>query len=611
MTYVKNTTLGTNVTVKSLEEIVSEKVAEQDVNSNVEVDAAKVDAYGTTYLSLKVRMDTEQQQNKDTSDRVVDLEKKTNWLDVKDYGAVGDGTTIDQQRIEDAVNDAIAKGAGLNWSRGTYVSNANIPNFHMVRHRGEGIIKRGTDLFYIEPKGTQTNKIYANPAGSNTNDGLSANEPVRQYYTIVNLLGNYANPILTGTWEFVLSAGTHDRRASLPAGIRSENPIIFSGPDVGGHPNVPTAIISEGTGVAAVGIQASNGTKIKVKNIKFTGFNGSSSSAGIKVTNNSEVETENVHTDSCYWGVTGEGRSKITVPDGIHSNNGYLYSGGGTGGAFRSLQLNNHSIGKQNNGSNTGTCIIQNCYSAILAQESSTGHMDWCTVQDCANGLLVRVNARVNCDGTLFKRNGADMRVDGNGHVYISNNVQFATGADESTNKVVTSAGGNVTNSTMVSGVELAYSTIEKAFVMQSPNQTIQTTSATVFYTATLKAPLWRGTPTTSTPMKKLYFRIFGTLNGTANTKHINVRLGASLVSATYAAADTGSFFAEGYIYFTGADTQYMFMKSDRHLGSDVKLDRASGTNVMTADVNLTLEASVDTATDSVVIDMFEVGWAG
>jgi len=55
--------------------------------------------------------------------------------------------------------------------------------------------------------------------------------------------------------------------------------------------------------------------------------------------------------------------------------------------------------------------------------------------------------------------------VDGNRHVYISTNEVFSTGADERTNKVLTASGENITNSTFISGKEMAYSTIKKVLI--------------------------------------------------------------------------------------------------------------------------------------------------
>lgn len=539
--------------------------------------------------------------------------KVSGVINIAEYGVIGDGLTDDTATITNAVADAFSKGYTLFWGNDnkTYLTSASIPDFHKVKHTGNAVIKRGGDLFYLAPTGTQRNKIYvATSAASNTFDGLSASQPVARVQVAFDWIANYG-PMLTGFWEIVLTAGTFNMRAALKPGLQSENPIEVTGVNVGGHPNVPTTIISEGVGAGAVGIFITNGSKLKVSNVKFTGFNGTSSSAGLKAANGSELETSNCHFDSCYWGVSGEGRSRITVPDGIFNNCGYLNAGGGTGACIRSLQLNNHIIGVQSSGVRTNTAVFKNSYQAALLQESSTGHVDWCNVEDCVYGIVVRVNARANVDGTSFKRNGVDLRAEANGHVFISSNVLFApAGADESANKVMTGTGGNITSSDVISGVELQYATIDKTFARSALAQTINSTTATTFYTTTLKTPLWRNTPTNTSPMKKIFVRIIGTLNGTAGTKTVNLKLGGVVAGVTFNAAETGSFFAEGFIFFTAQAGQTLLMKANRNGGTDTKIGKSSNTLVMTTDVNVTLDASVGNVADAVVIDLIEVGWA-
>jgi hypothetical protein len=544
---------------------------------------------------------------------VADITKKSNGIiNISQYNVTGDGITSDQTGITAAIADAYTKGYSLFWGNDnkTYVSTDTIPNFHNVKHIGNVQIKRGLNTFYISPTNTETNNLYVGVSGSsNTFDGLTPDKPVAKIQTACDYLANWG-PILNGNWIISLATGTYTS-AKLLDGLLTETAIQIIGTDVGGHPNVPTSIVSDGVGASKVGLQASGGTKIIVKNVKFTGYNGTSSSAGIKVSDAAEVTTSNVHTDSCYFGISGENRSEIVVPDGIHNNDGYLNAGGGTGAAFRSLQLNRHDIGVQNAGTQVNSAIIQNCYQAILAQESSTGHMDWCTIQDCNTGIVARVNARVNCDGTVFKRNTKDIAVDSNGHVFVSSAVVFSTGTDESTNKVNTSAGGNLTNNTIISGMEMAYSVTEKAIDMQYVNQTVSTTTNTIVYSKTLKSPMWRGTPGSTTPMKKLYVRIYGTLNGTADTKSINLRLGSALTSLQFTAAETGTFRVEGRIYFTAADAQYLFLSGSRHLGTGERQSSISGTNVMTSDQTLSIEGVVGTNTDSIVFNLIEFGFAG
>jgi hypothetical protein len=539
------------------------------------------------------------------------IDKKVHGIkNIYDYE---NGGVIDQLAIESAVSDCFTNGYMLNWgnNNATFLSTNTIPNFHLVKHVGNASIVRGGYTFYINPTGSQVNNLFCAPTvSSNTFDGITPDKPVTKIQQAFDYMANYGK-VLGGTWKVNLSAGTFVNRAVLKDGLLSENNIIIQGVDVGGHPIIPTTIISEGIGAGAVGISISGGSKVTVNNVKLVGFNGTSSSAGLKASNSAELTTSNVHTDQCYWGISGENRSMIVIPDGIHSNCGTLNTGTGTGACIRTLQLTRQGIGIQNNGNQTNTAVFKNSYQALLCQESSTGHMDWCTVQDCTVGIVARVNARVNCDGTKFLRNSKDIAIDSNAHVYVSSNVVFGTGTDESSNKVVTTSGGNVTNNTIITGKELAYTTVNKTLDMVYSNQVVATTSNTVVYTATLKAPLWNTVPNSTSPMKKLFVRIYGAMNGSNSNKRITIRLGSTNATCTFANTDNGTFIAEGVVYFQGANAQYLFLESNRHLGSGPKQSRAFASNTMLADVNFTIEGQVDNALDNLVFEMIEVGLAG
>jgi hypothetical protein len=530
---------------------------------------------------------------------------------VNNYGAKGDGTTDDQTALVNAVAEAKAKGKWLYFPDGTYVSSANIPDFHNVPKMGQGIIKRGTDLFYITPTMYQTNRIYLKPTGgSNTFDGLSAAQPIADIQTAVNILPNYAKPMLGGIWEFSLAAGTFAKRAEVPEGIKCLNPIRFVGADVGGHPNVPTTIISEGAGKSAVALLATEGTIIYVQDILFTGFNGSSSSAGVSVSDYSRVFTVNCHFTNCYYGVTGVHHTYTNVKGGIFTTCGFLAAGGGTGAGVRSLQLNNHEIGSQNAGDNTQGPFFRGCNYGVYAQELSTGHADWCTFEDCADGVIARVMSRVNMDGSLFKRNGRAIRGDGNSHFYISSNVQFATGADKNTVPVVLNSGAQMTSDRIFGTQDVSYSTVESAFDTIYVNQTFNAAANTAFYTEVLNAPFFDYTPSSVVPIKKLHYKIFGTVTGTTDQKKITARLGNNYANAQFSATETGAFLCEGYIYFVSNTEQFINMRGSTHIGSS-RSTNAKATNNMSSNVTLTLEAYVFNAADSVKIEVVELSWAG
>jgi hypothetical protein len=535
------------------------------------------------------------------------------FINIAEYDVSGDGVNDDLIPIVDAVADAITNGYALNWGWDgrTYLVTDTIPNFHTVKHNGNAIIKRGSDLFYISPAGTQTNKLYASPTGISTNDGLTADMPTSTIQKAFDYLTNYG-PVLTGYWQINSAAGTYTNRAVLKDGLLSENPITLKGADVGGHPNVPTSLLSEGTNIAATGIKVTGGTKLIIQDFKVTGYNGNASSNGVSVADSrSKMWLINVHATDCYIGSSSIQQSMIDVKGGIFDHCGYTNAGSGGGYGVRSLQNSSHYVGDQNSTDITQQPIFRNCSIGFFAQENSTGHVKG-DFYDNVDAVLLRVNSRANLDGVRFKRNTRDVRSTDGSNAYVTVTTSFGTGADESTNKIVLLNGGTVTLDTgvVITEATLGNSINEKLFKSSYVNQTVNTTVATVIHTSTLETPVWRFTPDSVSIGKKLYFRVYGVLNGANNNKRINVRLGSTLIGCTHGATESGVFQADGFVSFTGQSSQYVFIESECSFGT-VRKSRALATNDMLTDTKLTLETYVDNAADSIVIDMIEVGWAG
>ena len=157
---------------------------------------------------------------------------------VTDYGTVGDGATSDQAAVAAAVAAALAAGDDLWWPDGTYLTTASIPSFHSVRHFGAGIIKRGSNLWAVEPKRTTVRGLYVSPTGSTANDGLSTGEPLTIQGAIDAL--NFAGPVI-GRQQIIGVAGQYNEAILIPAGLAiNDNYLEFkfpSTPGVRGDPS--------------------------------------------------------------------------------------------------------------------------------------------------------------------------------------------------------------------------------------------------------------------------------------------------------------------------------------------------------------------------------------
>lgn len=543
--------------------------------------------------------------------------KNTTALNVRDFGVKGDGKPEDMATVKLALT--MAAGRTLVWPFGDYVMDGNLDGFWGVaRHTGEGVIVANGVRFPISPSATDTNTIYVANTGSVLNDGLTADRPVNGVQRAMNAL-SVMGTFLNGSWKVKLNPGVYDGTIVTPRDVTSLNPIVVEG-DTAAHPAVPNVRIGTSYNKASYGFDARwLKTPFIFRGMEIYGYNGSSASCGILHYNSAHmVYTDNVHFTDCYWGMSGQ-LAPYDVKGGIFLRCGYLGStpitdpvasrAGGGGAGTRSLMLARHAIGTQNAGDNSKGPIFDSCYQACFAQESSTGHADWLTIQDCYTGLYAGVNSRFNMDGTQFKRNLMDVRVATNGVVFVTANTKFGTGADESTSKIVATSGGQVIDAnTYFSNLSPVYGGTFKSLDNKFPNQTVTATTAVPVWSTVLKGNIWRDTVSSIRPRKMLRIDIVGELVGTDANKRLNVRLGNSLVGLLFSPSETGVFRATADIFFSDVDAQEMVLAGSLHLGGN-RISRAAGSNTMTADTSLSVEASVDSAGPSVKIYSVNVNW--
>jgi hypothetical protein len=334
-------------------------------------------------------------------------------VSVKDFGAVGDGVTSDQTAINAAVAACKLSGANLYWPDGTYLTTASISDLHNVKHSGPGVIKRGTTLFYVQPSGSQTNTIYLATTGSNTDDGLTASQPVATFQQAFDVLTSYG-PYLDGIWNIVAAAGTYTSPGAIPTlqDIMSVDRVVIKGPTAG-HPNVPTCIVSGGSsganyehGMFIKGI----GLSVTVQDIKFQNFIGDpagNSRGGLVFDDGCDAYTNNVHAYNCTWfGVYYSRRTSGRHEGGIIDTcrDGVLTDGAKCTVGYGASSLSD------------GT-IVQNCtQSGVHWSRNTDGHTDYVTFQDNAIGLNVNTNSRTDSVGCDFKRNAVAVKTSNSGY---------------------------------------------------------------------------------------------------------------------------------------------------------------------------------------------------
>ncbi|MET4690751.1 hypothetical protein [Sinorhizobium fredii] len=501
----------------------------------------------------------------DAADRVEAAASAINY--VTGYGAVDlTGAVSAQTVIEAAVAWSYANNTPLFWPDGTYLSTATIPNFHDVRHEGPGVVKRGTDLFAVNPAEGQTNTLYVSTGGSSTADGLSSSQPISSLQGAFDALKHYWP--LDGKWVVKLAAGTYSapsqRTARLgpansdmtAAGTDMKNAITIQGPDVGYDPAtnpepIPAAIFDAG-GAAAVGIQLERGVKALVKDIKFQNYSGSSSSIGLSIDGAGWLRTENVHASGSVYGISATNHALLDVKGGAITacTNG-----------IRSLFNTKHEIGNQLAGVVGQGPFIRGCTSnGFMAQEGATGHSDFVTYEDNAVGVLATVNARVNLNGSTFKRNSVAVRAQA-GNVFPSGvNWNMGT-ADANTEVIRVQDAGSIASENSTAWREIAANL--------APTASSGTTETTVA-SFTLDTYKLSSVPTSIYAGKAIRIRAAGTITGVAGTKSVRARLGGSLLAgATIEADANGGFVFEAEIRLLTSATQATALKLETGVGTN------------------------------------------
>ena len=299
-----------------------------------------------------------------------------------------DGVTDNQAGIEAVVAYAYGIGAQINWDAGTYVSTANIPHFHDVTHTGPGVIKRGSDTWVVSGK-TGTHTLYVDPAGNDSNDGLTSTLPKKTAQSAFDALGNWTDALLrNGSFVIQHAAGTYTDELYV-SGLRSKKSITVKGPDVGGSPNVPTAIYDFTTpGSRHVGLYFQSYMNVFVKDIKVR--NLPSDGIGVAFDYHSIGFTDNVHTlNTGYIGIQGSIMSRVGITGGILDTANYCISNygqsemtvgyGGSAGANRPL--------------------VKNGATAGIWFSGGFGHIDYTDIQSSSNNIYLTNCSRAHVMG--------------------------------------------------------------------------------------------------------------------------------------------------------------------------------------------------------------------
>lgn len=445
--------------------------------------------------------------------------------------------------------------------------------------------------------------VYVNPVtGDDTRTGLTTGDALRTVSEAIRRAEHDAGSADTA-WVVNLANGVYTERVTASAFTPFAINLTIQGAEIA-HPATPLAVFTEGVGASAAAMKFENPRlDVTVKYVKFTGYNGTSSSAGIN-SSQGRLYTVNVHAEQCFYGVSSV-RGQLDVKGGVFTNNGRLANGTGNGAGIRSLMLNRHSIGTQGAGNlGLGPVFTGNRY-GVFAQENSTGHIDWCTFNDNESAIVLRSNARGNLDGCAFARNLTDIFADSNAHAFIPSNVVFGAGADKSNQTTYFTGGARATTGRAINGVEMAYARgCDAVYGVYD----VQDVTGTAFVLdRTLGAQWWNDSIRSSgTAPKRLKVRAVGTLTGVTDVTRLILRLGTKTSTITFSATETGTFVYESEILFVSPTRQIITSEAYRHLSDNVRNVVSTTNQDMSTETRLTLEASV-TAGDTVSLEYVEL----
>lgn len=475
--------------------------------------------------------------------------------------------------VQDAVTETLSRSGVLFFPAGVVAVTGSVASFHEIRKTGRGGVTRGSDTFYVQPVYNQSNTLYVDTiAGSDTNDGLTADFAMRTTARVATVLAGYGLPLM-GSWTVKFAAGTDTGVVNWPEGLYcfGLNRLVLQGPIVG-DPNVPTFIVNGG-GTQAYGWNFNSDNKLTLSNIKFQNF----TTYGWVAQDNCDITDVNVH----VVGVPNGPGKKMQGPGRWRSIGGIVSTCQSGLAAIGNVVFTFSSVKAHNN-----------TQAGIALQEGASGHVDNSTFDSNPVHVDAIIRSRAHILGSVFT-NAITAHCRGSVLCDIYDNPSLVNSFDLTAPSFLTYT-GSVLTATQLSLTSWLDKPVDRAFVTHTgtTSPVVIKTYATALNTNSFEA------------LTKAYrVRINGELTGTAGTKNIVVQLaGSPAFGFTIPAAATGPYIIEGVVNADGQTAQTY----DSWCHASVLVPPMSGSrsiNMFTAaPIPMTVIVTLDNAGDSLTV---------
>lgn len=330
---------------------------------------------------------------------------------VRQYGAVGDGSTDDTAAVQAAINAAGSYGF-VDFESGTYKVTSGLSSWLNVRKTGPGVLTDGALEQRVTPRydGDLTLLHVNGTSGSDNADGLF---PHSAFKTLARLNEAFEKMDqaqvergrvivrLTGT----ITGGMRFRNLPL-----AKDFIRFEGDPVGQNTRPTTWIVNDTADEERFGLRFEEGQnqRIHLANLGFRGFN-TGGGMGWLMKSGGFIRTEDCWTEDCQIGSGYVGNVGFSEQRSRHQ--GYTTSG----------------TRAQYNASGTWTSVQclggPNAFEGFHVSRQAVAHVDFCLSENHTTyGAWSDMSTRVSYVGCTIRNNGVrGIRGEGSSDVHIDN----------------------------------------------------------------------------------------------------------------------------------------------------------------------------------------------